>query len=69
MANVQLGKGDGEEQARTLSWDEGTSSEGESLPQSVAQAVERLRARHVFKAEMDTEALRFMFPQNERLQN
>jgi len=34
-----------------------------------AQAVERLRARHVFKAEMDTEALRFMFPQNERLQN
>ena len=42
MANVELGKGDGEEQARTLSWDEGTSSEGESLPQSVAQAVERL---------------------------
>ncbi|MFN5509725.1 MAG: glutathione S-transferase family protein [Burkholderiales bacterium] len=33
-----------------------------------AQAVEALRQRHAFKAEMDDEARRAMFPQNERLQ-
>ena len=33
-----------------------------------AAAVEALRKRHAFKAEMDDEARRAMFPQNERLQ-
>jgi GST-like protein len=33
-----------------------------------AAAVEALRQRHAFKAEMDDEARRAMFPQNERLQ-
>ena len=32
-----------------------------------AQRAEALKARHAFKAEMDDEAKRFMFPQNERL--
>ncbi|MGE0312385.1 MAG: glutathione S-transferase family protein [Lautropia sp.] len=32
-------------------------------------AVERLRASHVFKTEMDRDALRNMFPQNERLKS
>lgn len=32
-----------------------------------AQRAEALKTRHAFKAEMDDEAKRFMFPQNERL--
>lgn len=32
-----------------------------------AQRAEALKARHTFKTEMDDEARRFMFPQNERL--
>ncbi|TFY97389.1 glutathione S-transferase family protein [Ramlibacter rhizophilus] len=32
-----------------------------------AQRAEALRTRHAFKAEMDEDAKRFMFPQNERL--
>jgi GST-like protein len=32
-----------------------------------AIAAEALKTRHVFKAELDDEAKRFLFPQNERL--
>ena len=32
-----------------------------------AQRAEQLKTRHAFKAELDAEARRFMFPQNERL--
>jgi GSH-dependent disulfide-bond oxidoreductase len=32
-----------------------------------AQRAEALKTRHAFKAEMDDDAKRFMFPQNERL--
>jgi GST-like protein len=32
-----------------------------------AQRIEALRTRHAFKAEMDDQARKFMYPQNERL--
>lgn len=32
-----------------------------------AQCAEAMKTQHAFKAEMDAEAKRFMFPQNERL--
>ena len=32
-----------------------------------AQRAEALKTRHSFKAEMDADARKFMFPQNERL--
>ncbi len=34
-----------------------------------AQRAEALKSRHVFKSELDAEARKFLFPQNERLKN
>jgi GST-like protein len=34
-----------------------------------AQRAEALKSRHVFKTELDTEARKFLYPQNERLKN
>ena len=34
-----------------------------------AQRAEALKSRHVFKAELDADARKFLFPQNERLKN
>ena len=41
--------------------------DGVQAQRPAAQRAEQLKTRHAFKAELDAEARRFMFPQNERL--